>query len=45
MLGDERRRAPADLIQRFPEELAEFHSERPMQNALFAGYESDHRAA
>jgi uncharacterized protein YecE (DUF72 family) len=36
MLGDDRRIAPATLIQRFPGELAEFHSDRPMQEALFA---------
>jgi len=35
MLGDDRRLAPADLIRRFPEELAEFHSERPLQTVLF----------
>ena len=44
MLGEESRLAPPDLIQRFPRELAEFHSDRPMQDALFAGYEPDHRA-
>ena len=35
MLGDERRQAPAELIRQFPVELAEFHSERPVQGALF----------
>jgi len=44
MLGDERRLAPIDLITRFPTELEEFHSDRPIQNALFPGYESDRRA-
>jgi uncharacterized protein YecE (DUF72 family) len=44
MLGEESRLAPPDLIQRFPRELAEFHSDRPMQDALFAAYEPDHRA-
>ncbi len=38
MLGDDRRRAPAQLIEQFPEELAEFRSERPMQEALFASH-------
>ena len=44
MLGDERRMAPADLIAAFPNELAEFHSDRPMQDALFSSYEPEHRA-
>jgi uncharacterized protein YecE (DUF72 family) len=44
MLGETSRLAPPDLIQRFPRELAEFHSDRPMQDALFASYEQDHRA-
>ena len=44
MLGDERRLAPADLIAAFPRELADFHSDRPMQDALFSNYEADHRA-
>lgn len=44
MLGDERRLAPAGLIAAFPNELAEFHSDRPMQDALFSSYEPDHRA-
>jgi hypothetical protein len=35
MLGDDRRLAPAQLIERFPEELADFRAERPMQDALF----------
>ena len=38
MLGDDRRRAPAQLIEKFPEELADFRSERPMQEALFASH-------
>jgi hypothetical protein len=33
-----------DLIARFPAELEEFHSDRPVQNALFPVYESDRRA-
>ncbi len=44
MLGDERRLAPADLIRLFPEELAEFHAERPIQGALFAGSVPERRA-
>jgi uncharacterized protein YecE (DUF72 family) len=44
MLGDERRVAPADLIARFPLQLADFHADRPMQDALFASYEPEHRA-
>ena len=44
MLGDERQLAPADLIAAFPHELAEFHSDRPMQDALFSSCEPDHRA-
>ena len=44
MLGDERRLAPADLIAAFLSELAEFHSDRPIQDALFSSYEPDHRA-
>lgn len=44
MLGDERRLAPAELIAAFPSELTEFHSDRPMQDALFSSYAPDHRA-
>jgi uncharacterized protein YecE (DUF72 family) len=44
MLGDDRRLAPAPLIERFGEELAEFRSERPMQEALFARYVPERRA-
>ena len=36
MLGDDRRASPAELLQRFPNELTGFHSDRPMQDALFA---------
>jgi len=36
MLGDQRRLAPADLLRRFGRELPEFHSDRPVQDALFA---------
>jgi hypothetical protein len=44
MLGDDRRLAPPDLLAQFPDELADFHSDRPMQNALFWSYEPDRRA-
>lgn len=44
MLGDERHLAPAELIARFPTELADFHGDRPMQDALFGGLEREHRA-
>jgi uncharacterized protein YecE (DUF72 family) len=44
MLGDDRRRAPAQLIEQFPEELADFRAERPIQDALFAHYGQEHRA-
>jgi uncharacterized protein YecE (DUF72 family) len=36
MLGDQRRLAPAELLRRFGSELPEFHSDRPIQDALFA---------
>ena len=42
MLGDDRRLAPVTLIEEFPQELCEFRSEVPAQDALFAY--SDHRA-
>ncbi len=35
MLGDERGHCPAELLRRFPLELAEFSSERPLQTGLF----------
>jgi uncharacterized protein YecE (DUF72 family) len=44
MLGDDRRLAPATLIERFPEELAEFRSEVPVQDALFSRYLPEHLA-
>jgi len=44
MLGDDRRLAPAELIRQFPVELAEFHSERPLQAALFPASVPSHRA-
>lgn len=43
-LGDDRRFAPAQLLEQFPEELAEFRAARPMQTALFAQHVSEHRA-
>ncbi len=43
ILGDDRRLAPAQLIEQFPEELADFRAERPIQDALFANY-LPHRA-
>ena len=36
ILGDDRRMAPRDLIRNFPDRFAGFHSDRPMQDALFA---------
>ena len=39
MLGDDRHLAPAQLIEKFPEELSEFRAERPVQPALFADCE------
>jgi len=44
MLGDDRRVAPPELIQRFPNELADFHTRRPMQDALFSNWTPEHRA-
>lgn len=44
MLGDDRRLAPASLIEQFPDELGDFHAKRPVQEALFAQYASEHRA-
>ena len=44
MLGDDRRLAPATLIEKFPEELADFRAGRPMQEALFASYVPERRA-
>lgn len=44
LLGDDRRLAPAPLIEHFPEELADFRAERPMQEALFANYVPERRA-
>ena len=39
MLGDTRERAPRELVRRYPEELGEFHCERPVQNSLFGSWE------
>jgi len=36
LLGDDRRSAPGELVQRYPAELAEFHGGGPVQEALFA---------
>ena len=44
MLGDDRQAAPADLIARYPEELEDFHANRPVQSALFATSEPERRA-
>jgi uncharacterized protein YecE (DUF72 family) len=44
VLGDDRRLAPAQLIEQFPEELADFRAERPIQDALFADYVPAERA-
>ncbi len=44
MLGDDRHFAPADLIRQFPTELAEFHSNRPVQAALFPAVMPPRRA-
>jgi uncharacterized protein YecE (DUF72 family) len=44
MLGDDRRRAPVPLIEQFPEALADFRAERPVQDALFANYVPERRA-
>ncbi|MGP0072549.1 MAG: DUF72 domain-containing protein [Bryobacteraceae bacterium] len=44
ILGDDRGRAPAQLIEQFPEELADFRAERPIQDALFASYIPERRA-
>jgi uncharacterized protein YecE (DUF72 family) len=44
ILGDDRRRAPAQLIEQFPDALNDFRSQRPMQEALFASYAPERRA-
>jgi uncharacterized protein YecE (DUF72 family) len=43
-LGDDRGLAPAQLIEQFPDELADFRSERPVQDALFGSYYPEQRA-
>jgi uncharacterized protein YecE (DUF72 family) len=43
ILGDDRHLAPAPLFEKYPEELAGFRSEVPVQDALFARY-ADERA-
>lgn len=35
MLGDSRRSAPAELLMRYPEQLAGYHSNEPLQTGLF----------
>ena len=37
ILGDDRRSTPAELLGRYRAELADFHPERAVQNALFNG--------
>jgi uncharacterized protein YecE (DUF72 family) len=44
ILGDDRRLAPAQLIEQFPDDLADFRAERPIQDALFGRYDAEHRA-
>jgi len=44
MLGDDRRLAPATLIENFPDELADFHAKIPVQDALFHIVEREQRA-
>ena len=44
ILGNDRRLAPAQLIEQFPEELADFRAQFPVQDALFAHYEREQRA-
>jgi len=36
LLGDSRRDAPAELIRRYPQALAQFHADSPVQRELFA---------
>jgi uncharacterized protein YecE (DUF72 family) len=45
MLGDDRCLAPPDLIAVFPQELADFHSDRPIEDALFSSDEPDRAVA
>lgn len=45
MFGDQRHQAPADLIREFPDQMADFHADRPLQNSLFENYQTGHRAA
>ena len=44
ILGNDRRLAPAQLIEQFPEELADFRAKFPVQDALFAHYDREQRA-
>jgi uncharacterized protein YecE (DUF72 family) len=44
ILGNDSRLAPAQLIEQFPEELADFRAKFPVQDALFASYIPERRA-
>ena len=45
LCGDERRCAPARLIQKYRLELADFAAENPLQNALFNAFTPSRRVA
>jgi uncharacterized protein YecE (DUF72 family) len=45
LCGDDRGCAPAGLIQKYRLELADFHPERPLQNALFNAFTPSRRVA
>jgi len=45
ILGDQRRSAPAELLNRYRMELAEFRGEHPVQTELFAGFGGGRRVA
>ena len=45
LLGDERRVAPASLMERYRRELCDCHPDRPMQDALFGAMEPVRRVA
>jgi uncharacterized protein YecE (DUF72 family) len=45
LCGDDRRCAPATLIQKYRLELADFEAESPLQNALFNAYTPSRRVA
>jgi hypothetical protein len=44
ILGNDRQLAPAQLIEQFPEELADFRAKFPVQDALFVNYDREQRA-